>query len=111
MPFPIPGLDPGDILITFEANLPGYDPTTATVPAAMATKMLQYCNDRVQRNPATGEWEPVYDGLTTLFMRRFDADLGNELRTLYPDGVDEIAAKRAELEALIAASQIPTFKE
>ena len=111
MPLPIPELDAGDIRITFQANLPGYLPTVAVVRAAMAVKMLQYCADRTQHNPVTGEVEPVYDGLKDLFMRRFDADLGNELRTLYPDAVDAIEAKPRELEALIEANKTPTFKE
>ncbi len=108
---PIPSLDPGDIQITFQANLPGYEATTAVVRAAMAAKMLQFLSESVQRNPETGEMEPIYSGLTDLFMKRFDSDIGSELRAKYPDGEEAITAKRLELEALIAASQVPTFKE
>lgn len=104
-PLPLPDLPAGAIVVTCQANIPGYPPTAATIHPRVATKMVRLVQDSGQM--VDGAWVPRWPGMTEMFMDYVRSTLFADLESRYPDEdavladlEAQVVARRAELRAL-----------
>lgn len=115
MPLPNPDLPIGTVLITFQANIEGYQPVTKAIPAAKVAKIMRAIDETMVINGA-GERVPAYSGLADWAMKTLIANQFRDLDARYPDAPTAetlaIQAQIRELQAAVASqTQTPWIQD